>query len=198
MPDYLAELERLWRQNVINTILKFPVSRSLRRSKTLRGPDLCQELMRLAVMTRDMRFGDALLALIEHRIVSRNFNFLPSHLPPVPQKQEKIQREACVVIHQMKSRGASLRRACAELAAHMGWPAASLAAATKQLELLYRQHPEFIDPATYRESRELLDLAELRELLIGVIRSGGAAMATDLTTELEESCSTSIPTTASD
>ena len=98
----------------------------------------------------------------------------------------------------MKSRGASLRRACAEFAAHMGWPAASFAAATKQLEILYRQHPEFIDTATYRESRELLDLAELRELLIGVIRSGGAAMATDLTTELEESCSTSIPTTASD
>jgi hypothetical protein len=154
--------------------------------------------MRLAVMTRDMRFGDALLALIEHRIVDRNFNFLPSYLLPVLQKQEKVQRQACVFIHQMKSRGASLRRACAEIAALTGWSAASFAAAAKQLELLYRQHPEFIEPATFRESRELLDLAEVRELLIGVIRSGGATMATDPTPELEESCSTSIPTTASD
>jgi len=143
MAKYLAELERLWRQNrkgEFAQLFEFPPDAKLQRPKTLRGPDLVNELLRLRAITKDKRFEDAIRALIEHRIVGRNFNFTRLDLL----SDERIERGACAAIHQVKSLSRmSLRRACADLAAHLGWPATSFAAATKHLELLYRLHPEW-------------------------------------------------------
>ena len=73
---YFAELERMWRQKqktgpALQALFCVPLPPGLQRPKALRGPDLVQELVRLAVMTEDMRFRDAFLALVEHRIVDR-------------------------------------------------------------------------------------------------------------------------------
>src|SRR5262245_22599608 len=144
MAHYLAKLERIWqrnRNNSLRVIFDFPTNPELERAKALRGPDLVQELKRLAVLTEDIRFRDALLALIEHRIVGRDFNFLPWDEPHIARGKDKIERNACIHIERLRVEyGNSLRRACALVAAHTGWPAATFMAASKRLELLYRQH----------------------------------------------------------
>ena len=53
---YFAELERMWQQKrktgpALQALFMSPVPPDLRRPKALRGPDLVQELVRLAVMT---------------------------------------------------------------------------------------------------------------------------------------------------
>jgi hypothetical protein len=194
---YLAELEQLWQQNrkgadsLFNRIKTFPRSPRLRRSKALRGSDLVRELARLAALTRDVRFQDALFALAEHRITDRNHNFLPWQVPEITQLQKKWERFMCASIHALKAQGASLRRACAEMAAVTGWEATSFAAATKHLELLYRQHPiEHFDPTEFKEFTSPETLALLEKAY------SRDSPTTDPATELEKSCSTSIPTTA--
>jgi hypothetical protein len=207
MANYLAELERLWQQkrktdSSVQAVLKYLMPADLERPKALRGGDLVQELVRLAVLTKDARFAEALVALIEHRIVDGNSKFLPWDLPLLARGKERIKRLACVCIHVTKASGRSLRRACADHAARTGWPATSFAAAVKDLELLYRQHPEFVTKAALSEFRierlppqpgdgqaDLPIPAELLALFGEVVDS------TD-PTKLENSCSTSIPTTA--
>jgi len=142
---YFAKLKRIWEQKrktkPLKPILKFPFGRNLQRPKALRGPDLVQELARLAALTWDARFTDAVFALIHHRIVDEKFNFLPWAPRLLVQENEKLELMMCGSIHALKSRcRLSLRRACAEFAARTGWEAASFAAATKDLELLYRRH----------------------------------------------------------
>jgi hypothetical protein len=144
MVHYLAELERLWqrnRNNSLRVIFNHPTMPELKRAKALRGPDLVQELKRLSVLTEDRRFIDASLALIEHRIVGRDFHFLPWDEPHIARGKAKFERNACIYIQRLRGEyGNSLRRASALVAAHMGWPAATFMAARKHLELLYRQH----------------------------------------------------------
>jgi hypothetical protein len=190
---YLAELEQLWRQkrkdpdstfNLVKPLFTFPPP-SLRRSKALRGSDLVRELTRLAALTRDARFLDAVLALVEHRIVDSKNNFLPWQAPEMTWWQEYFERFMCASLQELKAQGASLRRACAEMAALTGWEATSFAAAAKHLELLYRRRPiedfkEFMTP----EAFALLEkrAAEIRQ-------------TTDPAMQWEKSRSTSIPTT---
>jgi hypothetical protein len=141
---YITELERLWqrnRNNVLRKIFNYRTSPELKRAKALRGPDLVQELRRLSVLTRDKRFIAAALALIEHHIIDDDFHFLPWDVPYIAQEKAEFERNACVCIQTLRGEyGNSLRRACALVAAHMGWPAATFMAARKHLELLYRQY----------------------------------------------------------
>ena len=153
---YFAELERMWQQNretgpALQTLFSLPIPPDLRRPKALRGPDLVQELVRLAVMTEDMRFRDAFVALVEHRIVDRKFNFLPWEPQYRRQGKEKLDLLMCACIHALKFPCRSLRRACAELAARTRWEATSFAAAVKDLELLYRRCRHF-DPDELEKS----------------------------------------------
>jgi hypothetical protein len=138
---YFAELERVWQQNRGSSVQKYFEFESglFPRPKALRGPVLVRELIRLTALTDDMRFQDAAFALAEHRIIDGNFNFLPRKPRRFRQGKEKLKSHMWAGIHELKLRyGLSLRRACAELAAHTGWPATSFAAAVKDLELLYR------------------------------------------------------------
>ena len=146
---YFAELEGLWRQNKktspMRGYLKPPYpsrfQRLFQRPKLLRGPDLVRELLRLRAMTGDRRFKDALVALGEHHIVDAKFNFLPWEMPFLAQERADFERETCETVHVLKTRhGASLRNACAVVAALLGWPATSFAAAIKDAELIYRRH----------------------------------------------------------
>ena len=145
---YFAELERMWQQKrktgpALQALFSLPVPPDLRRPKSLRGADLVQELVRLAVLTGDTRFQDAFFALVEHRIVDRKFNFLPWQPPYRREGKEKLDLLMCAAIHALKFPWGSLRRACAELAARTRWEATSFAAAVKDLELLYRRCPHF-------------------------------------------------------
>jgi hypothetical protein len=188
---YFAELERMWRQKqktgpALQALFCVPLPPGLQRPKALRGPDLVQELVRLALMTEDVRFGDALLALVEHRIVGRNYNFLPWEPKWRRRGKDKLGLLMCTAIHNLKSRCRwSLRRTCAELAARTRWKAQSFAAAVKDLELLYREHPRW-----HFDLPENMTLAEFEAVVEKVC-------STDVPTlKLEKSCRTSIPTTA--
>jgi hypothetical protein len=147
MAHYLAELEQLWQRNrnrndsFLRVIFNYPTVPKLKRAKALRGPDFVQELKRLSVLTGDRRFIAAVLALIEHGIVGRDYHFLPWDEPHIARGKAKFERNACIYIQELRGEcGNSLRRACALVTAHMGWPAATFMAARKHLELLYRQH----------------------------------------------------------
>ena len=145
---YLAKLERQWDQNRKTTIgstlqmlFKRPFGSDPGRAKSLRGPDFAKELNRLAVLTEDARFRDAVFALIEHRIIDgEDFNFLRWEVPVVVEIRKRVELKVFVLIYWRISRGASLRRACAVQAVLWGWPAASFTAAIKELELIYRRH----------------------------------------------------------
>ena len=142
---YFAELEGLWRQNKktspMRGYLKPPYPSWFQRPKSLRGADLVRELLWLGAVTGDRRFKDALIALGEHHIVDAKFNFLPWEMPFLAQERADFERETCETVHVLKTRhGASLRNACAVVAALLGWPATSFAAAIKDVELIYRRH----------------------------------------------------------
>jgi hypothetical protein len=143
---YTAKLEQLWKQNrktefgpAMQELFSFPLAPELKRPKSLRGPDFIKELTRLAVVTKDTRFDDAVFALFEHDIVDDKFNFFPCESPHVAEVQKQFEMLMFTFIYLITSRGASLRRVCAQLAAFVGWPAASFAAAMKDLELIYRR-----------------------------------------------------------
>ena len=138
---YFAELEGRWRQSrKTGPESMFSVPPELQRPKALRGPDLARELVRLVVLTGDVRFEDAFLALVQHRIIDRNYNFLPWDWPAGRQGKKELNLVICAGIHELRSLCPSLRRACAELAAFMGWEAATFEGAVKDLELRYRRH----------------------------------------------------------
>ena len=144
---YFAKLERVWEQNrktalgpTLQMLFRFPLEPKLKRAKSLRGPDFTKELIRLAALTKDTRFQDAVFALFEHDIIDNNFNFLPWEARAVAEEQKQIELMAFTFIYWVTSRGTSLRWGCAQLAAFWGWPAASFAAAMKDLELIYRRH----------------------------------------------------------
>jgi len=111
---YLAELELLWRQK--RKAGRMPGRRAfdisnpppkLRRSQALRGPDLVNELIRLAVWTGDGRFEGALDALIEHRIVDRNHNFLawePEAVAAVRERGEFVVARGCRTCRSFQNR----------------------------------------------------------------------------------------------
>jgi hypothetical protein len=142
---YFAELERQWEQMPKTWMQRLlnPFGPEWERAKSLRGPDFVKELNRLAALTEDKRFRDAVVALVEHRIIDRKFNFLRWEVPAVVEIRKRVELKVFVLIYWLISRGASLRRACAVLAVRWGWPAASFAAAIKDLELIYRrQHRE--------------------------------------------------------
>jgi len=74
---YLAKLERQWEQNrktTIGSTLQMLFKRSFGsdpgRAKSLRGPDFANELIRLAALTKDERFQDALFAFFLSTISS--------------------------------------------------------------------------------------------------------------------------------
>jgi hypothetical protein len=150
---YFAELERIWQQNRGSQVRKcFDFEDfGCPRPKALRGPDLVQELVRLAALTEDTRFKDAIFALVEHRIIDGKFNFLPWEPRDLRQAKEKLELVMWAGIHDLQLQcGTSLRRACAELAARSGWPGMSFAAAVKDLELLYRRR--HLDPGELEKS----------------------------------------------
>jgi hypothetical protein len=189
--NYFAKLERVWEQNrktVLGSTLQ-TLYRFSKRAKSLRGSDFTKELIRLAGLTKDTRFQDAVFALIEHDIIDNNFNFLPWEAPAVAKVQKQIELMMFTFIYWVTSRGAPLRRACAQLAALSGWPAVSFAAAMKDLELIYRRHlakERCFDPD---ESKLALDL--FKKFTAIETRYCG-------TEKLELSRSISIPTTVGD
>jgi len=192
---YFAELKRLWGQKRKTNpagrgLFSVPLPPKLRRPKALRGPDLVKELVRLWLHTEDTRFKDAVFALIEHGIVDGEFNFLPWDPPWRRQGKDMLELLMCATIHNLKScYRLSLRRVCAELAAHTGWKAQSFAAAVKDLELLYRKHPRW-----HFDLPENMPLAAFAAVVEKKLEK---ARSTDFPTlTLEKWCRTSIPTTA--
>jgi hypothetical protein len=142
---YLAKFERQWEQNrksLLGSKLQMPstLDPRLERAKSLRGPDFVTELIRLAVLTGDTRFQDAAFALFEHGIVGDKFKFLRWERPWVAKEKKQVELMVLICLCWTKSRGVPLRRSCAKLAALLGWPATSFAAAMKDLELIYRTH----------------------------------------------------------
>jgi hypothetical protein len=139
---YFAELKRQWEQTSktwMQGVLD-PFGSKFARAKSLRGPDFVKELNRLAVLTEDKRFRDAVFALREHRIIDGDFNFLRWEVPVVVEIRKRVELKVFVLIYWRTSHGASLRRACAVQAVLWGWPAATFTAAIKDLELIYRRH----------------------------------------------------------
>jgi hypothetical protein len=139
---YFAKLERQWEQTPKTWMQEVldPYGPKFARAKSLRGPDFAKELNRLAVLTEDARFRDALFALREHRIIDGDFNFLRWEVPVVVEIRKRVELKVFVLIYWRISRGTTLRRACAVQAVLWGWPAASFTAAIKDLELIYRRH----------------------------------------------------------
>jgi hypothetical protein len=144
---YLTKLERLWNQNrktshgsTLQKLFEFPLGTDLERAKSLRGPDFVNELVRLEALTGDTRFRGAIFALFEHEIVGNKFKFLPWEAPAVAEQQKQVELTVLIFLCWTRSRGAPLRRTCAQLAALLGWPATSFVAAMKDLELIYRRH----------------------------------------------------------
>jgi len=142
---YFAKLKQQWEQNRKTTIgstlqMLSTLDSRLERAKSLRGRDFVTELIRLEVATGDTRFKDAVFALFEHGIVGDKFKFLPWERPYVAELKKQFELIVFSFICWNTSRGVSLRRACAVVAAISGWPATSFAAAIKDLELIYRRH----------------------------------------------------------
>ena len=140
---YFAKLEWQWEQKrktefgpTLQELFKYQPGLKTKRAKSLRGADFTGELLRLATLTKDTRFQDAVFALFEHDIIDDNFNFLPWEAPDVAQVQKEIELLAFTSIYWVvTARGTPLRRGCAQIAAHLGWPGASFGAAIKDLEL---------------------------------------------------------------
>ena len=81
---YFAKLERQWEQkrktgfgSTLQELFKYQPGPKTKRAKSLRGSDFTRELIRLAALTGDTRFQDAVFALFEHDVIDDNFNFLP-------------------------------------------------------------------------------------------------------------------------
>jgi hypothetical protein len=162
---YLAKLERQWEQNrktLLGSKLQMPFTLDprLKRAKSLRGPDFVTELIRIEVATGDTRFKDAVFALFEHGIVGDKFKFLPWEKPYVAKEKKQAELMVLIFLCWTKSRGVPLRRTCAQLAALLGWPATSFAAAMKDLELIYRRHLAgdwCYSPDEFKLMRDLLE-----------------------------------------
>ena len=192
---YFAKLERQWEQKSktrtrMQRMLN-PLGPEFERAKSLRGPDFVKELTRLAVMTKDERFQDALFALLEHGIIDGNFNFLRWEGPAVVEIRKEIELMVFVFIYWLTSRGASLRRACAVLAVLWGWPAASFAAAIKDLELIFRRRK-------HRGEDRCFSSDEIEFMLDFVKKFSAIEKRRCGTGRMDFSRSISIPTTADD
>ena len=166
-----------------------PFGPEFARAKSLRGPDFVKELNRLAVMTEDERFQDALFALREHRIIDGDFNFLRWEVPVVVEIRKRVELKVFVLIYWRTSRGASLRRACAVLAVLWGWPAASFTAAIKDLELIYRRRK-------HRGEDRCFSSDEIEFMLDFVKKFSAIEKRRCGTGRMDFSRSISIPTTA--
>jgi hypothetical protein len=139
-PKYLKKLEDRWKSNKRSTD-----ELELSHQKGLRGPDLVHELMRLSAFWKDPRFEVAADALFEHRIVDKNLRFTGRELEAVKafrQKSDAHQLAAARFL--MVECGMSEHRACLEVAAAYGRPAASLTAAAAQLKNLARDLATFV------------------------------------------------------
>jgi hypothetical protein len=128
---YLDDLEKEWRKN-----RKRKKWDTVERNSSLRGPEFLMELVRLSVLTEDKRSGRA---LFEHGIVDAEGRFTRWQSPfmrDIDSKHHAIYAKS--VDCRVRLSGMSVRRACAEVAADFGFPAASFDAARKQVELNYR------------------------------------------------------------
>jgi hypothetical protein len=119
----------------------------MKRSPRLRGGDVVQELLRLAVEWKDPRFIGAIKALFEHGIVDKDkqYRFSSKHGPHGDDLKQQInslkQRKDAVTIDKvlaLRSDGMSERLACATIAAETGRQAASFVAAIEQVRHLIR------------------------------------------------------------
>jgi hypothetical protein len=151
LPKYLVQLEKLWEHNKAAAERSTAEDELRRRPKGLRAPDLMYELLRLSVLWKDPRFEACAHALMEHGIVEGNlsdrslrFTGRDGHaFDDLKQKREASRRKvddlqvACV--RQLVSLYKSEFRACAEIAAAVGRPANSFAAAVEQLRHLVQK-----------------------------------------------------------
>jgi hypothetical protein len=130
---YWDKLETEWRANRKNG----RAGAALERPKSLRGRDFVDELHRLAVLTGDRRFYDALMALAEHGIVDTRMNFKRWRAPAFAEMERESNRVILMGIRFLMKLGKSQRRACAEVAAVTGRPSASFDAAVTDLRKLH-------------------------------------------------------------
>jgi hypothetical protein len=134
MESYLTELEKLWKANKKESRNRFDD-----RPAGLRGPDFMNELFRLALITNDERFVDAMRAIVEYKFVDQNWNFtrwVPVELADRDKENDRI--KVAEIDTAVRDRGMSVRKAVAVVAAKVGEPAASFGAACKRLETLYQ------------------------------------------------------------
>jgi len=135
--SYIDELRAQWEKNK-NLEVQLTLPRPLERSPSLRGRDFWNELVRLHALTGDERFSAVCDALVEHKIIDRRCNFTRWD-PPVITNHEKQSNQLKVeIIAKYVGAGASVRCACAMVAAS-GHNAATFEAAMKDLEKLYRE-----------------------------------------------------------
>jgi hypothetical protein len=128
------QLQALWKEKRKKKVVKRTVPA---RPKSLRGRDFVDELHRLYALTGDYCFMQTVDALLDHGIVDDTFKFTR----PAPEHSAKLQfaidRLYVGAIDLLVEEGASLRGACAEVAARSGLEAASFEAAVKKLQLLH-------------------------------------------------------------
>jgi hypothetical protein len=139
---YYADLEKLWKADRKKRERSFK-----RQPQSLRGPTLVGELLRLAAVTRDPRFEDAVSALKQHGIIDEHSRFnrhwSPSASAEAAPEAEELDRFLdlwnVLILHEIQ--GQSVRRACAQVAAG-GVEAASFTAAVKRLQLQHAKLPQ--------------------------------------------------------
>src|SRR5262245_25461027 len=108
---YLEELEKQWEAN------KRKKNELPARPLGLRGTNFVRELGRLWILTKDLRFLDAIVALDEYGIVDDSFDFIPGWVPKDLAELEKKRDQAIIdTIDHLVSRGKPVRRAVAMLA----------------------------------------------------------------------------------
>jgi hypothetical protein len=135
-PKYLKKLEDCWRSK---KKARWSWNSEVPRPKGLRGHDLCFELLRLFAQWDDKRFEAAYDALIEHRVVDENWHFTDRETDGVRAYDRKNDVLQVKAVRSLIRSGRSESRACLEVAAAYGRPAASLTAAAAQLKNLARK-----------------------------------------------------------
>jgi hypothetical protein len=132
---YKAELKKRWLANKWSP-QQVKLVRNLDRRPGLRGEAFVHELARLAVLTKERCFKDAIDALVKHGIVDGHLNFtLRWRHPDEAESEAEWKRAMLTIIRFYIKAGMTDRRACAEAAAIVGFRAKTFEAAIRFLQI---------------------------------------------------------------
>ncbi len=132
-PRYLKILEPQWRAKLDSG--RRLTAKLLPRDPNLNPSPFIGELLRLATLTGDPVFKEALLAMHRYGFIDLEKE---RFLSPRTSQDAEVEKALMLGIADLIGQGSSVRHASAAMAAKSGYPAASLEAAAKQLEKLYK------------------------------------------------------------